>query len=110
LAVDAVTSNDYLGWLFWKRERDSTATASSASHRNAPIDSEQAKLTAKYFDIPNSKLRHYPKMWDVRIWQILLQKSAVIDDVARPFYLGQRGWPPTPTLSTQLLRYAIHRP
>jgi hypothetical protein len=33
LAVDAVTSNDYLGWLFWKRERDSTATASSASHR-----------------------------------------------------------------------------
>jgi len=36
----------------------------------APIDSEQAKLTAKYFDIPNSKLRHYAKVWDVRIWHL----------------------------------------
>jgi hypothetical protein len=33
LAVDAVTSNDYFGWFFWKRERDCTAAASSVSHR-----------------------------------------------------------------------------
>jgi hypothetical protein len=33
LAVDAVTSNDYLGWFFWKRERDCAAVASGVAHR-----------------------------------------------------------------------------
>jgi hypothetical protein len=33
---------------------------------------------------------------NVRIWQILLQKSAVSDDVVRPFHLGRRGSAPDP--------------
>ena len=40
---------------------------------------------------------------------ILLQKSPVTDDVVWPFHLGRRGLVPDPALSTQLLRYAIHR-
>jgi hypothetical protein len=39
-------------------------------------------------------------------WQILLQKSAVIDNAVRPFHLGRLGKYPTPTLSMQLLHYA----
>jgi hypothetical protein len=42
-------------------------------------------------------------------WRILLQKSAVTNDVVRPIHLGRRGLPPTPMLSTQLERYAIHK-
>jgi hypothetical protein len=36
LAVDAVTSNDYLGWFFLKREVNCTAAASSIAHRKSP--------------------------------------------------------------------------
>ena len=35
----------------------------------------------------------------VRLWQILLQKSAVTHDVVRPFHLGRRGLAPDPRRS-----------
>lgn len=41
-------------------------------------------------------------------WPILLQKSAVPTDVFQPSARPTGFDPPTPTLSTQLLRYAMH--
>jgi len=39
----------------------------------------------------SAKSRH---SCNVGFWQILLQKSAVTDDVVRPFHLGRRGLDP----------------
>src|SRR4029453_10770856 len=47
-------------------------------------------------------------LWKVRSWQILLQKSAVTDDVRSPSSFRAMGFAPDPDAPTQLLRYAIH--
>jgi hypothetical protein len=46
---------------------------------------------------------------DVCLWQILLQKSVVTDDVRSPSSFRAMGFVPDPDAPTQLLRYAIHR-
>jgi hypothetical protein len=56
-----VTSNHYLGWSFWKRERDCTAAASSASHQKIlQLLPSKQKLNAKCSTYQDFKLRHYP--------------------------------------------------
>ena len=48
-------------------------------------------------------------VFDGRSWRILLQKSAVTDDVVRPFHLGAAGFGPDPDALYATLHYAVHR-
>src|SRR5262249_30990085 len=132
LTVNAVTSNDYLGRFFWKRERDCTAVASGVAHSRVPIAAAKFSLTSRSlpqkhlwvertrvrFGLARSSTGASPRsaMGHEQTWRCRQERSALpskpdIATVGRQFRLG----PTTDNLSgllylpTHLLEWQTFR-
>ena len=68
-----------------------------------------SSLSRRIEAMPTTRSRDDFRVRHVCSWQILLRKSAAADGRSAN-HLGAMGFdPPTPTLCTQLLRYAMHK-